>query len=136
VNAPRPKGPTPDGHALNKILILLLDKQYHSRISLWDTNYWTPYIEICRPQNYKVEITNNADSKVDKIVVYSENTTAIVGRYCVHSADVTELGTLLGSPGSYEPVFDNWVRFVRKFYRVDVAKLKPDYVCQKRNTLV
>jgi len=120
---------------LNKILILLLDKQYHSRIAEWDTGYWAPYLELCRQQNYGVEVTKNPDGN-DKLSICSKETSTTVGRYCIYSADVTELGTILGAPGTYEPVFDSWARFARKFYRVDVTKLKPDYVSQKRKTLV
>jgi hypothetical protein len=120
----------------NGILTLLLDKQYHTHVSEWETNYWSPYLELCRKQTYEIQITKKYDETIEKIYVHSRTTATTVARYCEYTADVTELGTVLGTPGSYEPVWDAWVRFTRKFYKVEVNRLKPEYVTQKRKTLV
>jgi len=119
----------------NTILCLLLDKHYHARINEWQTNSWAAYVELCRRQVFEAEVTKKYDNTIEKVYIHSKTTSCTVARYCEHTADVTELGTVLGSPGSYELVWDSWVAFVRKFYRVEVNKFKPEYVTQKRKTL-
>lgn len=127
---------TPEAALFNKIMVLLLDRHYYARVSEWETNYWSPYLELCRKQTFEIQITKKWDETTEKIYIHSQTTATTVARYCEYTADVTELGTILGSPGSYEPVWDAWVRFTRKFYRVEVSKMKPEYVTQKRKTLL
>lgn len=127
---------SPESQLFNTILCLLLDKHYHSRVGEWQSSSWSPYVELCRKQTYEIQVTKKYDDTIEKVYVHSNTTACTVARYCIHNADVTELGTVLGSPGSYELVWDTWTAFVRKFYRVEVSKFKPEYVTQKRKTLV
>lgn len=121
---------------LNKVLCLLLDKHLYARVSDWQSSVWSCYLDLCRKQTYEFQVKKKYDDTIETIYVHSKSTATIVARFCLYNADVTELGMILGSPGGYEPVWDAWCGFVRKFYRIELSKVKPEFVTQKRKTLV